>query len=168
AAKRALDRLAGRVVPTATVTRDGVTREVRVEELVPGDLVHVKAGDQIVADGELVRADALSLDESILTGESRPVERGEGDEVRSGSFAVEGLGAYTVAAVGAESYAQKIAGEAREFRHPRSPLEQAMNRLLLILVGVMVPLGVLLGYALWERREPLDESVSTAVAACVT
>jgi cation-transporting P-type ATPase E len=167
-AKRALDRLAALVVPTATVTRDGVTREVRVEELVPGDLVHVKAGDQIVADGELVRADALSLDESILTGESRFVQRGEGDEVRSGSFAVEGVGAYTVVAVGADSYAQKLAGEARAFRHPRSPLEQAMNRLLLILCGVMVPLGVLLGYALWERREPLDESISTAVAAVVT
>jgi cation-transporting P-type ATPase E len=167
-AKRALDRLAALVVPTAKVTRDGTVRDVKVEELVPGDLVLVTAGDQIVADGELVRADALSLDESILTGESQPVERGEGDDVRSGSFAVEGVGAYTVAAVGAESYAQKIAGDAREFRHPRSPLEQAMNRLLLILVGVMVPLGILLGYALWERREPLDDSVSTAVAAVVT
>ena len=70
-----------------------------------------------------------------------PLRTRAGDEVRSGSFAVEGDGAYVVTAVGAESYAERVAGEAREFRHPRSPLERSLNRLLLILVGVLVPLG---------------------------
>ena len=65
--------------------------------------------------------------------------------MRSGSFAVEGRGSYVVEAVGADSYAERIAGEARAFRHPRSPLELALNRLLLGLVGVMVPLGAVLG-----------------------
>ena len=88
--------------------------------------------------------------------------------MRSGSFAVEGTGAYVVTAVGAESYAERIAGEARAFRHPRSPLERALNRLLFILVGVMVPLGLVLGYALWHRRRPLTRRFRRAVAAVVT
>lgn len=167
-AKRALDRLAALVQPTATVVRDGTPREAQVEELVVGDLVRLVAGDQVVADGRLVEADALTLDESIVTGESEPVARRGGEEVRSGSFAAEGAGAYEVTAVGHESYAVRIAGEARTFRHPRSPLERALNRLLLTLVVIMVPLGVLLGAALWERRTPPSEAIPTSVAAVVS
>ena len=88
--------------------------------------------------------------------------------MRSGSFVVEGAGEFVVEAVGQQSYAARIAGEARAFRHPRSPLERAFNRLLLTLVAVIAPLGIVLGVALWERRTPLDEAVPTSVAAVVT
>ena len=167
-AKNALDALAALVAPHATVVRDGEPRDLPVEDVVVGDLVRVQAGDQIVADGEVVEAQGLALDESILTGESQPVPKETRDEVRSGSFAVEGAGAYVVSGVGEESYAQRIAGEAREFRHPRSPLELALNRLLLILTGIMVPLGAIFVYSLWRREEPIGEAVTTAVAGLVT
>ena len=167
-AKRKLDELAALVAPHATVVRDGQAREVAVEDVVEGDLVRIEAGDQVVADGTLEEAAGLRLDESILTGESRPVERGPGDEARSGSFAVEGAGTFVVTAVGDASYAQRIAGEARQFRHPRSPLERALNRLLLILVAVMVPLGTIFVYSLWQRDVPIREAVTTAVAGIVT
>jgi cation-transporting ATPase E len=167
-AKRALDRLAALVAPTAHVVREGQARDVPVEGVVEGDLVRIQAGDQIVADGTLADAASLSVDESILTGEAEPVERGRGEEVRSGSFAVDGTGAYEVTAVGERSYAERLAGEAREFRHPRSPLERALNRLLLVLVAVMAPLALVLGYALWDRKTPIGEAVPTSVAAVVT
>jgi cation-transporting ATPase E len=167
-AKRALDRLSALVAPTASVVRDGSPRAVAVEELVVGDLVRLKAGDQVVADGLLVESDGLTLDESILTGESEPVARATSEEVRSGSFAIEGAGGYAVTAVGSASYAARITGEARAFRHPRSPLERALNRLLLILVAVILPLGSLIGVALWERHTPLRQAVPTSVAAVVT
>jgi cation-transporting P-type ATPase E len=167
-AKRALDQLAALVAPTATVVRDGRRRRAEVEELVVDDLVRLGAGDQVVADGKLETSDVLRLDESILTGESRAVARAQGEEVRSGSFAVEGSGSYRVTAVGPDSYAARLAGEARAFRHPRSPLERALNRLLLTLLAVMVPLGVILGAALWERQTPVEEAVSTSVAAVVS
>ncbi len=165
-AKRALDRLAALVAPNATVVRDGEPRKVAVDEVLPGDLVRVQAGDQVVADGVLADSEALALDESILTGESRPVIRDRGEEVRSGSFAVEGAGAYSVTGVGDDSYAQRIAGEAREFRHPRSPLERAINRLLFVLVGIMIPLGTILVYSLRERD--VEDGVTVAVAGIVT
>jgi cation-transporting P-type ATPase E len=167
-AKRALDRLSALVVPHATVVRDGSDRTVAVEELVPGDLVRLSPGDQVVADGVLEEERSLRLDESILTGESALVERRVGEEVRSGSFAVEGGAAYVVTAVGEASYAAQITGEARSFRHPRSPLERALNQLLFVLVAIMIPLGVVLGYALWHRQTTLHDAVPTAVAAVVS
>ena len=167
-AKASLDRLAALVAPRATVVRDGVPRHVAIAEVVPGDLVVVGAGDQVVADGRLARAEGLGVDESILTGEAEAVPRAAGDGVRAGSFAVEGTGAYVAGAVGGDTYAERLVGEAREFRHPRSPLEQAMDRLILILGVSMVPLGVLLGWSLIQQDTPVRESVATAVAGVIT
>ncbi len=167
-AKASLDRLAALVAPRATVVRDGRPIEVDIAEVVSGDLVLVGAGDQVVADGRVVRGDALGVDESILTGESEPVVRAVGDQVRAGSFAVEGSGAFVAEAVGADTFAERLVGEAREFRHPRSPLEHAMDRLILILGVAMVPLGVLLGWSLIEQQTPVRESVATAVAGVIT
>ncbi len=167
-AKHALDRLAALVAPTATVVRDGRTREAAVSELLTGDLVRLKAGDQVVADGRLSEAEALGIDASILTGESEAVAVEAGDEVRSGSFAVEGGGAYLVEAVGPDSYAERVAGEARQFRHPRSPLERAVNRLLFWLVGLMLALGAILGYSLWRRQAGISDAVSTSTAAVLS
>jgi magnesium-transporting ATPase (P-type) len=163
-AKRSLDRLALLVAPTARVVRDGAERELAAGEVVEGDLLRIGAGDQIVADGRLVAADGLHVDESVVTGESRPVARTVGDDLRSGAFAVEGSGRMVVTAVGGDSYAERLLGEARSFRHPRSPLERAVNRLLLGAVGLVLVLGGLLGYALWHRGPSTHEAVATATA----
>src|SRR5204863_3531603 len=125
-AKRALDHLSLLVAPQARVHRDGATREVAVEEVVPDDLVMLEPGDQVIADGNVVESHDLRLDESILTGESEPALRTAGEEVRSGAFVAEGTGSYAVTAVGADSFAVKLTGEAKSFRHPRSPLEGAV------------------------------------------
>ncbi|HET6508099.1 MAG TPA: HAD-IC family P-type ATPase [Baekduia sp.] len=167
-AKRALDRLAALVAPSALVVRDGTAREAAVAEVVVGDLVRVKAGDQIVADGRLAEAHGLTVDASVLTGESEPEVVEAGDEVRSGSFVADGAGAYVVDAVGADSYAGRVTGEARQFRHPRSPLERAVNRLLFWLVGLMVVLGAVLGYALAQRDASASDAVSTSTAAVLS
>jgi P-type E1-E2 ATPase len=166
-AKRALDKLAALVAPAATVVRDGEPREVPVGEVVVGDLVRLRSGDQVVADGALLRAEGLAIDESNLTGESEPVVRSEGDPVLSGSFAVEGEGDFEATAVGSDSRAAKLAATAKAFRHPRSPLEKAMDRLLIILVGVMLPLGIALGISLGIRDVSQEDAVETLTAAIV-
>jgi magnesium-transporting ATPase (P-type) len=167
-AKRQLDRLALLVAPHATVIRDGTERSVTIEQVVPGDMVALTAGDQVVADGELVAARDLQLDESILTGEAEPVVRELGDDVRSGAFVTEGTGAYRVTAVGAESFAERITGEAQSFRHARSPLERAVNRLLYATVAIVLVLGSALAFSLHHRQVGLHEAVSTATAGVVT
>ena len=166
-AKRALDKLAALVAPAATVVRDGSPRQVPIGDVVVGDLVRVRSGDQVVADGTLVRAEGLALDESNLTGESEAVVRAVGDPVLSGSFAVEGEADFEASAVGPDSRAAKLAATARAFRHPRSPLEKAMDRLLVILVGVMVPLGIALGVSLAIRNVSQADAVETLTAAIV-
>ncbi len=166
-AKRTLDKLAALVVAKATVVRDGAPRQVAVEEVVAGDLVRIASGDQIPADGTLVRADGLALDESELTGESEPVVRKTGDEVLSGSFAVEGEGDFEATAVGADSHAAKVTATARAFRHPRSPLEKAMDRLLIVMVGMMVPLAIGLGVSLALRNVSQADAVETLTAGIV-
>ncbi len=166
--KRKLDELAALIAPQATVVREGKPRLLHVSEVVVGDLVRLGPGDQVIADGPLLASIALYLDESILTGETEAIERSVGNEVRSGSFVVEGTGSFEVAAVGGESYAERIAGTAREFRHQRSPLERAINRLLYVLLAVMVPLGVMLIVALGKQDVPVGDAVDTAVAGMVT
>lgn len=166
--KRALDRLAALVTPSARVVRDGAERRVPVGVVVPGDLLVVSAGDQVVADGRVVSGEGLALDESVLTGESLPVPRLPGEEVRAGSFAAEGSGSYLAEAVGDDSYAHRIAGEAREFRHPLSPLQVQVNRLLVALVAMMVPLGIAFAVVLVREDTGFREAVSEATAGVVT
>ena len=167
-AKRALDHLSALVVPTATVLRDGNPQRLPQDEVVEGDLAVLQPGDQLIADGQLQSSEGLLFDESNLSGESEPVRHALGDDLRSGSFVLEGTGRYVLTAVGTASYAERITGEARQFRHPRSPLERAMNKLLYSLVVLTFPLGILLGYALWERHATLRHAVTTSVAAVVT
>ena len=167
-AKRALDRLSLLVAPHATVKRGGAVRPVGVEEVVVGDVALLTPGDQVTADGRLLAAVDLRLDEAILTGESEPAHRLVGEEVRSGAFVVEGSGAYEVSAVGGDSFAARVTGEARSFRHPRSPLERAVNRLLYVLVALVLGLGALLAFSLYHRHVHLRTAVATSTAGVVS
>lgn len=166
-AKRALDRLAALVAPKATVIRDGQPVEIAPESVVVDDLVVVRAGEQVVADGRVVDAEGLALDESNLTGESEPVVRIPGNPLLSGSFVTEGDGRYVATAVGPDSRAAQLAETARAFRHPRSPLEKAMDRLLIWLVAGIVPLGIALGVSLALRDVSQAQAVATMTAAIV-
>lgn len=165
--KRALDRLAALVAPKAVVVRDGVDRRVPVEDVVAGDLVRLSAGDQVVADGRVVSADGLALDESNLTGESELVVRGTRDLVWSGSFAIEGNALFEATAVGPDSRAERLTATARTFRHPRSPLERANDRLLLWLVALSVPLAIGLTISVFARPETTTKRVQALTAGIV-
>jgi cation-transporting P-type ATPase E len=167
-AKRTLDRLSLMIAARATVERDGVARPMAADQVVRGDLVRLAPGDQLIADGTLLSALELRFDESVLSGESEPAQRTAGEPVRSGAFVVEGTGTYRVDAVGEESFAARITGEARRFRHPRSPLERAVNRLLYVTAGLAVGLGLVLGYALHHRAVSLHDAVVTSSAGIVT
>jgi magnesium-transporting ATPase (P-type) len=140
---------------------------VPVEEVVVGDLVRLTAGDQVVADGTVVAADGLALDEANLTGESEPAVRGAGERVWSGSFAVEGAALFAVTAVGPESRAAQVTATARAFRHPRSPLERANDRLLLWLVALAVPLSAGLAVSVLLRVDSGEARVQALTAGIV-
>jgi len=165
--KRALDRLAALVAPEAVVVRDGNDRRVPVDQVVAGDVLRLSAGDQVVADGTALSTEGLALDESNLTGESEPVVRGPGEPVWSGSFAVEGGALVEAIAVGSESRAARVTATARAFRHPRSPLERATDRLFLYLIAAAIPLAIALTITVLTRVNGAHERVQLITAGVV-
>jgi cation-transporting ATPase E len=167
-AKATLDELAVLVAPRADVVRDGSVVELPATEVVPGDVVQVRPGDQLVADGEVIANRGLTVDESMLTGESDGIQKRTSDRVLSGSFCISGSGHYVVDAVREQSYAGKLAGEARAFRHPPSPLQEEVNRVIVACTYVMLPLAALLILTLKVRSVNLDEAAQTATAGLVT
>lgn len=167
-AKRTLDRLAVLVAPRATTVRDGEPVELLADEVVPGDLVRLEPGDQLVADGTVVSSRGLTLDEALLTGEADGIRKAEGDEVLSGSFVTAGSGFCEVTAVREESYAGRLSGEARAFRHPPAPLQMEVNRVIVACTWALVPLAILLIGSLRLREVPLVESAQTATAGLIT
>ena len=167
-AKRTLDELAVLVAPHAKVVRDGAVIELLAEEIVPGDVVGIEPGDQLVADGEVAGSRGMTLDESMLTGEADGVRKEAGERALSGSFCISGSGHYTVDAVREDSYAGKLAGEARAFRHPPSPLQGEVNQVIVACVYAMVPLAILLILTLKLRSTGIEEAAQTATAGLVT
>ena len=167
-AKETLDALALLVAPKAQAIRDGVPVDLRADEVVVGDVVRVEPGDQLVADGEVIASRGLTMDESMLTGESEGIRKDARDRVLSGSFCLSGSGYYELDAVREDSHAEQVAGEAREFRHPPSPLQEEVNRLIWASTIVLVPLGIVVLFALNARDTPFREAAQTATAGLVT
>jgi cation-transporting ATPase E len=167
-AKETLDEIAVLVAPHAKVVRDGEVVELLANEVVPGDVVAVGPGDQLIADGEAIASRGMTMDESLLTGEADGIRKDEGDRVLSGSFCVAGSGHYVVDAVREESYAGKLAGEAKTFRHPPSPLQEEVNRVIIASTYIMLPLAAALLVSFKVRGTDLTEAAQTATAGLVT
>jgi len=166
-AKRTLDRLAVLSAPRVRVIRDGTPREMAVADLVAGDLVDLRAGDQLVADGVVRASASLEADESLLTGESEPVDKRAGDRLLSGSFVVAGSGGYQATAVGADAYARKLAAQARRFAPVHSELMDGINRILRYVTWAIGPMAVLLVISQLHGRQTVRAAATGTVAALV-
>jgi cation-transporting ATPase E len=165
-AKRTLDQLAVLAAPRARVVRDGEVLDLAVEEVVLDDLVDLRTGDQVAADGIVRSSEGLEIDESLLTGEADAVDKHSGDEVLSGSFVVAGAGRFQATRVGEEAYARKLAAEARRFALTRSELVDGINILLRFIQYALFPTAIVL---LIRRLgvESLTEALISMVAAVV-
>ena len=168
-AKRTLDRLAVLNAPHARAVRQGTVTELEVGDVVQDDLLELRSGDQVPADGTVTGANGLEVDESLLTGEADPIAKDQGDEVRSGSIVVAGQGRFQATAVGADAYATKLATEARRFTVTHSELVAGTNKLLKWISVVMLVVGPIL---LWSQFRTKDnhgwqDAVTGTVAALV-
>ena len=157
-AKRALDRLSVLETPRAVVVRDGTETEVAVGEVVLDDVVRLRAGQQVPADGEVLTSDGLEIDESILTGESRPVRPVSGAQVMSGTTVTAGTGLFRTTAVGGDAYAHRLAREARRYSLVVSELQAGTNRVLHWISWVIVPVALVL---VWSQLR-LSGSIAEA------
>jgi Ca2+-transporting ATPase len=157
------------VKPVATVMRNGERTEVEAHELVPGDVVLLDTGDKISADGNLLEAKSLSLNEAILTGESEPVVKRDSEPVYMGTTAVAGRGVMEVTATGKNTKLGEIAHSITQADDQETPLQKrlaifsgTLTKLVIAITGVMYIIGVLNG------KHPLDMvrvAIVLAVAA---
>ena len=165
--ERALEALRDLSSPRALVIRDGQRKRIAGREVARGELVVLSEGDRVPADAVLVSHLNLSVDESLLTGESDPIEKAPGDEVLSGSFVVAGSGRYQATRVGRQAYAVRLAGQARRFTLTRSELRDGTNRILKYVSWVIVPTGILLFWSQLRVQGGWRRAVSGAVAGTV-
>ncbi|MEV6553361.1 cation-translocating P-type ATPase [Streptomyces sp. NPDC051597] len=167
-AKKTLDGLAVIGEAKPTVRRDGTAAEISTSEIVLGDLVELGPGDKVVVDGEMVEADGLEVDESLLTGEADPVLKKPGDRVMSGSFVVAGGGAFTATKVGREAYAAQLAEEASRFTLVHSELRSGISMILKYVTWLMVPTSVgLVISQLVVKDDDFKQSVAYTVGGIV-
>lgn len=143
-AKYTLDKLSILVASDYLVRRDGNDVEVSHNDIVLGDFIWLRSGEQVPADATIVQTWGLELDESMITGESRTVRKKEGDTVYSGSTAVSGMALVHVTAVGAHSYAATLTAQAKVYKKNVSDLNKGINTILKFMTFLVVPLCILL------------------------
>jgi cation-transporting ATPase E len=166
-AKRQLDHIALMTRPMATVVRDGAEAAIEPEEIVQGDLIRIKAGDQVQVDGRVLAATGLSVDESLLTGEADSVRKQAGDNLNSGTFCMTGEGSQLAETIGVETVSYKITMRARAFKSVRTPLQREVGLVIWVMAGVVLVLGALVVNSFVNVYDGLP-LVETTRAAAVT
>jgi cation-transporting ATPase E len=131
-AAKALEKVELMQRDTITVVRDGSKLEIHTEDIVKDDIVFIQKGDQVPVDGTMLQTHHLQIDESLLTGESLPNDKGAGDEVYSGSFCVYGNGYMLAEKVGDENMATQITHLAKKYKLITSPLMKKINWIFFI------------------------------------
>ena len=168
-AEKTLQKLKDLIVPFSRVIRDSKEIEIDSREIVPADIVILSDGDKIAADGVLITDIAFEVDESILTGESLPLEKKKGDLLFSGTFVVRGKGYMRVEKIGLQTRIGEIAKELEQGIKPKIPLAESLNNLgkkIAVAAGILSVFLFLLGN--FQGRDPKEliiTTVSLAVAA---
>ena len=158
-AKRALDRLSILARRKVTVLRAGKEESLWLDEAVKDDLLLLGPGDPVIADGPLVAATGLFVDESLLTGESIPVAKEEGDRVFSGTYVAQGTGRYRAERIGPTTTANALAIQAKAYKIFRTPLEQEVGRVIRALVWIMMLFVFLLLLANAIQHPPIAATI---------
>lgn len=167
-AKKKLDSLSLLSAPRSQVVRDGIEGTIPTSHLVQDDLVILSAGNQIPADAKVVSG-SVQVNESLITGESDEITKGEGSELLSGSFVVSGKCYAVLTHVGAESYASRLTNEAKKSKKSHLPgMMRSLNRLLIGIGILIVPIGGLLFYRQYSLLHlTVKEGVETTAAAVI-
>ncbi|WMJ74635.1 copper-translocating P-type ATPase [Cytophagaceae bacterium ABcell3] len=168
-ASRALDLLVKMMPSTAHLIKDGTTQEVRVDELNKGDLIMVKPGEKIPADGVVVEGES-HLDESMLTGESKPVRKGKDDKAIGGSVNGDGSLKIKIESMGKDSYLNKVIKLVEDAQKIKSKTQHLADRAAKILTFVAL-IGGFLTLTVWlllgfEFVFALERMVTVMVISC--
>ncbi|HRK23998.1 MAG TPA: cation-translocating P-type ATPase [Beijerinckiaceae bacterium] len=165
-ASEALEALAAGAPRHALRIVDGVETLVEAASLKPGDVVAVRPGAQVPADGRIIEG-AAAFDESLLTGESLPVARGVGDAVIAGAIASGGRVLVDVTASGDDTRLQRIGRLIEDADIARSPTQQLADRISAVFVPLVIAVALVAGIGWWLALGALEPALLTAVAVLV-
>ena len=165
--EKTLDALKNLAAPTARVVRDGTLLQVPASQVVPGDVVTLEAGDRVPSDAHLFGSAGMQLDESLLTGESVPVEKRDGDTVFMGTIVTKGRGRAVTVATGMLTEMGKIAGMLTDIEDDQTPLQKRLAELgkyiaigCLVICAIVTVTGIL-------RGEPVFNMIVTGISLAV-
>ena len=164
--KRTIDKLSILAERPVIIRRDGRDVCVSHEEVVLDDLLVLSRGDQIPADAQVVWGEA-GVNESLLTGESKPVTKVVGSELMSGSFLDSGTLVARVTRVGADSYASRINAEAKYVKGAKSEIMATLNMIIRWATWLLAPIGILLFLRTLQDGSTINQAILTTVAALV-
>jgi Ca2+-transporting ATPase len=170
-AEEALTRLKALAMPSVWALRDGVLVHVPANELVPGDIARIEAGDRIPADGMLTHSQGVTADESILTGESLPIDKDLDEELFSGTLVVKGKGYIEVTRTGARSTMGRLAAMIGGIEASKTPLERRLGEfgnqvaLAILALGLVLTIGGVVVEGIGHLGQVFLFSVALAVAA---
>lgn len=150
------------------VVRDGQLGTVPTHKLVREDIVELASGDQIPADGPVLSGQ-VTVNEALITGEADPITKNVGDQLLSGSFVVSGRCRARMDRVGEDSYASRLAAEAKADQGVgKSQMMKSLDRLIRFIGFALIPIGVaLFCNAYIVREEPFRDSITSMVAALI-
>ncbi|MBS5523263.1 MAG: HAD-IC family P-type ATPase [Clostridiales bacterium] len=142
--KKLVDGLSVITATKATVLRDGEKKEIPIDQIVMDDVIAVESGNQISADSIVLESAGIEVNESMITGESRPVKKKPGDTLFSGSFLVAGSGLARVEHVGKDNYATVLANQAKDKKRATSEMQDSIKRIIKVVGFIIIPVGILL------------------------
>ena len=168
-AASAIRSLLGLAAKSANLLRSGEELAVPVEELAVGDAFRVRPGERIAVDG-VVRSGLSAVDESLMTGESIPVERGPGDVVVGGTLNQHGVVVVEARAVGEETVLRRMAALVEEAQGSRAPVERLVDAVAAVFVPVVlgIALATFLGWGFLGSSwvDAMVHAVAVLVIAC--
>ena len=148
-AKKKIDKLSILSTPTAKVIRDGKRKEINVGEIVLDDILLLSAGQQIPADCIAVDGTA-EVNESLLTGESVPIKKEDGDLLYAGSFVASGQIAVRVDQIGDDTYISKLTARAKKYKRPNSEIINSINLFIKAIGLMIIPVAVFMFFTNYE------------------
>ncbi len=166
-AKRILDKLSILLNLNVTVIRDGKAKEISSDKLLVNDIFQVKSGLQLPVDGIVVESQGLTVDESLLTGESVAVTKQAHDYIFAGSNCTGGAALVQACLVGKDSFANQITLQAKKAKGEKSELRLGLSRLIAILASLILPLGLILFYKNYLQNIDLAKNLVLTVATVI-
>ncbi|AJH72233.1 copper-translocating P-type ATPase [Bacillus cereus ATCC 4342] len=167
----AIKKLMGLQAKTATVVRDGTEMKILIEEVVAGDIVYVKPGEKIPVDGEIVEGKS-AIDESMLTGESIPVDKTIGDVVIGSTMNKNGFLKVKATKVGRDTALAQIIKVVEEAQGSKAPIQRVADQISGIFVPVVVVIAIIT-FAVWmifvtpgDFGGALEKMIAVLVIAC--